>query len=168
MVQWDSVWRWHKVAGSLMLQVLARNKALFSFSFFPSELCKSLNPMDLELEGGAGQKKPPRKERKKSLIANASILFLFWFCKARKWGYFIWYGDRFHSNDLVLESTLQFLFIFPFHYRDFLPWSEVYHTYFLDNNYIVLNFSYTKLQWLGSKKSLNLWMQMILLSLEPA
>ncbi|KAL6343883.1 hypothetical protein AAG906_027655 [Vitis piasezkii] len=40
-----------------------------------AELCKSLNPTEesfLELDGGAGQKKPPRKERKKSLIAYAN------------------------------------------------------------------------------------------------
>ena len=52
---------------------------VFFFPFAP-ELCKSLNPTEellLELDGGAGQKKPPRKERKKSLISYASILFLF-------------------------------------------------------------------------------------------
>lgn len=54
----------------------------FPFPFlcftFP-EFCKNLSPAEetvSELDGGMGNKKPPRRERKKLPTARASILFI--------------------------------------------------------------------------------------------
>lgn len=53
------------------------------YSFIFSELCKSLYSTEdivLEVNGGAAHKKRPRKERKKSLTASSSILYLYEHC----------------------------------------------------------------------------------------
>lgn len=51
--------------------------AFFLLYIYFSELCRSLNCTEeviLELNGSTGNRKPPRKERKKLLTAYASIL----------------------------------------------------------------------------------------------
>ena len=62
---------------------------LFYFFFFIfSELCRSLNCTEeviLELNGSTGNRKPPRKERKKLLTAYASILLKWKILHGFKW-----------------------------------------------------------------------------------
>lgn len=59
-----------------------------------AELCNSLNcseEIGLELDGGTGNKKPPRKDRKKLLAVNSSILLHFSYHHGLEFGsHFSW------------------------------------------------------------------------------